>query len=206
MGKQNVNYVVLDFETGGLKPDAHGITEIACCAMDSELNDLAEFNRLVKPHEAFLYDQKALDMSIKMTLAELKEKGEESEVVFNDFLKYISALKVGANKPIMSGHNFDKFDSGFLAKWFELFKVDITKYVNTDFTIDTMHWARLKWLDSPNYKLGTCCQVAGIDLTDAHKALADTRANKELVKKFILSLRGEGINSNQKKFRNNFKF
>lgn len=46
---------------------------------------------------------------------------------------------------------------------------DIDKYVK--YYIDTMHWAHISSLEQENYQLGTCCQLAGIDLVDAHRAL-----------------------------------
>ena len=60
-----------------------------------------------------------------------------------------------------------------------------------------------------DYKLSTCCQLAGIDLVDAHRALTDTKANALLLISYIKKLRGEGQTqlSNKKKirFRNTFE-
>ena len=55
---------------------------------------------------------------------------------------------------------------------------------------------KLSWyrgLEQENYKLGTCCRKEGVELVNAHRALADTRANAELLIKYLQIFRGDGV-------------
>ena len=52
-----------------------------------------------------------------------------------------------------------------------------------------------------NYKLGTCCKAEGVELVDAHRALADTKANALLMVQYLKSLRGTGEAVTAKAFK-----
>ena len=112
------------------------------------------------------------------------ENGRDQREVFEEFCDFLSKLSSGRNKPILCGHNIKKFDIPFLQNWFELNKSDMSKFVDMDYPIDTLQWGRLKWVESANFKLGTCCENCNIELNEAHRALFDTRANRDLVKDF----------------------
>ena len=72
-----------------------------------------------------------------------------------------------------------------------------------------MQLAHLSALEQIDFKLGTCCQLAGVDLVEAHRAQNDVDANALLLISYIKKLRGEGQTqlSNKKKirFRNTFE-
>jgi nifR3 family TIM-barrel protein len=75
--------------------------------------------------------------------------------------------------------------------------------------LDTLDMVRMVWDERPNYKLGTCTSHINQDLVQAHRALPDTRANKELVKYLLKGMRGElggGVETKPKRFRDKFKF
>lgn len=200
-------FLVFDIETGGLVPATHAILEIAFCPFDNELNDLPEYTTgIIKPNKRTI-DQRALDAN-GITRDQI-EKGTDEKEAFLKVEASLKKLKRGKDLPIPCGHNIDKFDLPFLSLWFEEHGKDLGKYINLNHTIDTMWRSREVWTEQVNYKLGTCCQSAGISLMDAHRALNDTRANKELVKYFLLGtrgMRGAGESVEENKFRKTFEF
>jgi DNA polymerase-3 subunit epsilon len=200
-----VNFVVLDTETVGLSPQKNCLIEIFCCSFDNEMNDLKEFHTGVMQ----LYD-KNREVSPQALQAngittDQIENGNDPKYQLDKLIEYLQKLKSGRNKPVICGHNLN-FDIGMLSDYFSFYGKKLDDYFNEDFTIDTMWWARLKAAEQANYKLGTCCEEEGIELINAHRAQADTIANKQLVKKYIQNLRSDSEMEKGKRFRATFEF
>lgn len=194
------NIVVFDLETTGLKAEVNAVLEIACCPFNADLEDLKEFESgVMKIYDNREINQGALNAN-GITMAQINN-GLDPEQVAIKLVKYLDSLKSGRNKPILAGHNIKEFDIPFLEDYLKVFKLDLSKYVNLKFTIDTMWWARTKWKELPNFKLGTCCEEAGIELVNAHRAINDTRANKELVKYFLRNLKNDTRGSSEKEYK-----
>jgi DNA polymerase-3 subunit alpha (Gram-positive type) len=198
--------VVFDTETSGLSADKNQLLEIACCPIDIDLNNLKEYESgIMKPYDNREINQGALNAN-GITMQQI-ERGRDQREVFEEFCDFMSKLSSGRNKPILCGHNILSFDIPFLQNWFSMNKSDLSKFVNLDCSIDTMWWARIKWVESTNFKLGTCCENCNIELNDAHRALFDTRANRDLVKDFIRSLRSDKRGEGDKEYvRPRFQF
>lgn len=203
------SFVVLDLETGGLigKGWVPPITEIAICVMDSELKDTVEYESLLKQYrDSKEYQPIALSVS-NITLDMLKEQGKDPKVVLKEVKDLLIKSKSDGKKPILVGHNLDEFDLIILDNFFTENGEDLSKYVETKMTIDTMWWMRLMKPSQVNFKLGTCLEEVKIDLTQAHRAMNDTRATKELARIFIRNLRGESFRETlETRFRKVFKF
>lgn len=200
------NFVVFDLETGGLSHEKNPVLEVAMFVLTNDLDNGDEYDSLIKPYGDLVIQKEALD-SNGIDMGVVENMGKNIDVVVNDLCKFLQSQKVGREKPILVGHNIDKFDIPFLNSMFEFCKKDLSKFVNDNFTIDTMWWSRIRWQESPNYKLGTCVQNAGIELVNAHRAVADTKATRELVKKFLMGLRSNGSTvGEEKRFRNSFEF
>lgn len=210
MPKTQAPYIVVaDVESGGLpskdKLAFHKIAlvEIAAVVIDVEkLEIVEEISWLIKPYQDDLeYSEGAFSVhgiSKKM----LEEKGEDLKVVYKNFKDILKKYKSGRWKPVIAGHNFEKFDIPFIQGMFGTFKDDIFEHIQG--TEDTLRWSSYKWKESTNYKLGTVCSNMGVELTEAHRALRDTVANAELIIKFIQLLRSETIQK-EDRFRDNFK-
>ena len=207
------NYIVTDCETGGLPGktsaafDDIALTEIAIVVVNSKLEQVEEFSWLIKPYKEDLIYSKGAEIASGISKEMCEKQGEDLQKVFLEIKQVFNKYKDGRSLPVILGHNFVNFDSNFFINMFRFFKDDLTKYVNNE-PEDTIKWARLMWPESLNYKLGTCVERAGITLTNAHRALSDTKATAELWIHFMKNLRGLSVTSveNQpKKFRESFE-
>lgn len=204
------NFIVFDLETGGLRKKGWEppITEIAMCFVDNNLQDIGEYSSLIKVYkEDSEYNPAALTAS-NITLKMCNELGKPKEVVLKEIISLLKKNKT-KQKPILVGHNIDEFDIPILDNFFAENGEDLSKYVETKYTIDTLWLARMKYPSLSNFKLGTVLETAGIDLTNAHRAMNDTKGNKDLFVEMMKCLRGEGSsdsNSIVEKFRESFTF
>lgn len=205
-----VNFIVCDLETGGLSAAKNPITEVACVVLDYQLNIIKEYESLVKPYGNLVIEKQALEAT-KMSLDEIN-KGKDSKDVVLELIDLFKSLKVGKfTKPILVGHNFEKFDLKFLVELFKFHNKDIFDYVEEHIE-DTMWISRKKWghdNESIDFKLVTCCNRAGANLIQAHRALPDTRATAQLFIYLMKCLRGEGSSEKPKevkRIRESFKF
>lgn len=137
------------------------------------------------------YNPQALDAT-KISLNLLVKEGIDIEKAFKQSLDFIKKHTIGNSKPLIAGHNIIKFDNLFLEKFFKQNDEEMFKYFSDRIIIDTIDWARLRWFDTPNYTLGTCCNQLDITLKSAHRALPDTIANAKFLAKMLKSFRGEG--------------
>lgn len=207
-------FVVFDLETGGLttKGECSPITEIAMVVVDNQLNDVVEYSTLIKPYvDPSKYTKEALAVS-NITLQMCEEKGVEASVAAKQIIDVLKKAKLptGGKKPILVGHNIDSFDIPILDYFLTLFKHDLSKVAESSCSIDTKWWGRLAYPDLPGYTLSDCLTKEGIDNAQSHRALGDTRANKELFVNMMKKLRGEGVlfveSENKERFRKTFRF
>ena len=199
-------FIITDIETGGLDATTCAIVEIAFCIINWNLNDVSNYCKVIKPYNPNLeYNKAALEVN-KLTMKEINN-GEDSSVVVDELIDLMKqSKKRTGKKPVMAGHNLDKFDMPFIEVFFKFHKKDIWDYAEC-VTIDTMWLARWRHNESENFKLGTILGKENIYLSHSHTALGDAESTKELVKCFLKALRSEGqIISKQNKFRNTFQF
>ena len=105
---------------------------------------------------------------------------------------FFKRYTVGNSKPILAGHNIEKFDNPFLLNFFIQHGIKWDSIINQTMMIDTLSWARLRFFEAPNFQLGTVANELGVTLKQAHRALPDTIANAKVVQKMFQSFRGEG--------------
>lgn len=209
-------FIVLDYETGGLIAAKNAITEIAMIGVSGEtLQEVGRYESYVYPY-LYEYDQKALDYT-GITMDKLYDKGKDLKTVvvemaekFDEWYKKTSNSRY--KKPILVGHNIT-FDIGFIQQTFKDCKIDLSKYIagEKDFFgnffptfIDTIHISKLALGHDDtmtSYKLTNCCMKMGVDLTDAHKAMNDVEATKELLIKYVNKLRSVGGDESVNKIR-----
>jgi DNA polymerase III epsilon subunit-like protein len=210
--KYDNRFLAVDTETGGL-PSALkkmatievALTEIAVVAIDNEkLEMVSKDSWLIKPYDPNLIYDKFAEQASGISKEMCEKDGIELETVYKNFKEILQKNKKGKNLPIIIFHN-KPFDTEFIENMFKLFDDDFYKYI--DRIEDTMEFARLKWVEKPNFKLASVVQYCGLDHVQAHRALPDTIITAECWIHFMKCLRGEGQEQKKEnKFRYKFKF
>ena len=194
-----------DVETTGLEKEQHALVQLACIVEYGNTTD-----SLVLDIDPTTYNK-----SITISAQALEVTGKTLETLWayptskEQFEKFINFLDKHINKfdktdkfyPI--GFN-SSFDMGFLIEWFA---DNDHKYFGSyfhykDIDVYKLYSLLLYELDMPqteNHKLGTLCAYYGIQLENAHDALADIRATKEL---YSFLKQGLNLDTNSKFFLN----
>ena len=205
-------FVVFDLETGGLITKTGGIppiTEFAAAVLNDKLETVEEVDFFIKPYKPVeRYTAEALKVS-NITLDLCEKQGvsalDASKQIADLFKK--AKAPAGAKKTILCGHNIDSFDVTILNDFLTEFKVDLSKFVEKDCTIDTKWWGRIAYPELPGYTLSDCLMREKIDNEQAHRAIGDVRANRDLLVRMLQRLRGEAglfaptVESPRKNFR-----
>jgi hypothetical protein len=172
---------------------------------NAKSHELLKANGWEETKAGLLHDWGALDYT-NTTHQKISEGMDSLDLVNRLCAEFSKANTGGPNsystKPILLGHNIC-FDIAFLQWLFAFHKKDLGKYLDgkvdaygnfQPMYIDTLQLARQRWYHEPmaNYQLGTCCEKAGVELVDAHEAMADVNATVELFQYFTRSLRNGG--------------
>ena len=184
------NYVVFDFETGGLRADKNPVLEATFLALQRNAKGLYvdkefEVDSLILPYAKKLkIDQQALEVN-GLTRKQIKEFGNPVDVVVQalmEMLKEINPKNEPWLKPILVGHNIDEFDLDFLDQMLDYGsdgKMERLDYFAKT-TFDTL--TVVKHLLGNNKTIGSfslinVCKFMGIEITNAHRSYDDTYAN-----------------------------
>lgn len=192
--KYDNTFIALDSETGGFPSQTApatittALTEVALVAIDNEsLEITSKDSFLIKPYDDdLIYSEgaaKASGISKQMCI----DEGLELEDVYKSIVTILKANKKGKHKPILIMQN-KKFDTPFIENLFMIFSDDLYKYIER--IEDTLHWARYKFIEKPNFKLGSIADYCGLTLVNAHRAEADTVTTAKIWIHFMKSLRG----------------
>jgi DNA polymerase III subunit epsilon len=162
---RGVPYVVIDLETTGLSPQEDRIVEIAMARVEGDAV-VDEWMTLIDPGRdpgpTFLHH--------------ISQEMVQGAPTFRDVVGDILARLDGA---IVVAHHAP-FEEGFLAGELGRLRIEAAPLP----TICTLRLSRAV-LASPNYKLSACCEIMGIELTDAHTALGDVRATAQLLPRLL---------------------
>jgi DNA polymerase III epsilon subunit-like protein len=226
MSKAINSFIFLDFETGGLDCRKHAVTELAAVAIKGDtLEKINLISTYVQPYGDYSYEAEALKHTGIST--EDIVGGLPVDEVVNEFINLLIKSDLTprnkGSKPILVAHN-SAFDKGFLIQIFshcnKLKELEKYTFGNTDYygnyqpeMLDSQHLAKMIWgadEEIANFKLGTCIAKAGIDLADAHRAINDTIALKDMIISFTLNLRS-GLGNNEEvgtkhRYREHFQF
>lgn len=209
------NYIVLDFETGGLdrKNNCHAqvvpITEVGVVGVRGDtLEEIVRYETKIKGQwvddqyrgydPKLEYQKEALEFT-NITIEEL-ENGKDSKEVVKDLCKIFGQCKTGTHlhKPILVGHNVT-YDIPFLQHLFEFHNKDLSKYLSgyKDHKgvfhpnyIDTMWLSRVKTpIEKTKHTLEKAMDRENLTLFNAHSALDDVLGTLELFKSYTYKLR-----------------
>lgn len=218
------SYLIFDFETGGLvknpdpakgdlNPLRYPITDFACIALKGDdLSEILRYDALIAPYDdSLIYDPIAAEITgITRELAEaegiaLADFSKDLIQIFTEMNDYASRYQ----KAVLVGHNI-RFDIPFLQEVAKRTGLDLSKYLDGDYNnegqfspryLDTEKLGLMMWGGNTairEFKLGTSCERAGIDIVGAHRAMPDVMANTELFRYFVNAMRGvktEGASS-----------
>ena len=186
-----MKFLYLDCETTGLKPNVHGVIQVACIVTEGKnLLKAKEVDRLNITFNPLSIgcevDQKALDIN-GISEKKIKKYPTDSFEVLVQFLSTYCDSYNPKDKYIIVGQNV-KFDIEFLHGWAK--RVGY-KYMGSFLdwrVIDTVVIARLQnalgHIDPINYKLATLCVEYGVKVPN-HDAMDDIVATKKLLKKML---------------------
>lgn len=204
---QQANYAVYDLETTGLKPDRHGVCEIAIMIIDSvTLEELGRYEAVIAPYKLPYYDNEGKlswkDYEIDpyalkvngFTEARIKA-GKDAKEVCKEIAAFMKKYG-GSKKCKLVGHNIEKFDNPHLAQLFEAVKMSVEKVFSSLYFKDTQGMSHDMFPDAVGkgeHTLARLCERLGVDKFDAHSAMPDVIANAQAFVKMMKKLRGEVI-------------
>jgi DNA polymerase III subunit epsilon len=209
------NFIVLDYETGGLNEEKNPITEVGLYSFRADtFEEISRFQTYVKPYDnTLLYEEEALKYT-GITMSQINSGMPLDQVItriIEEFEKAKCGNKGKQSKPYLIGHNFYDFDKRFLEATFKRCKKDPWKFVNI-YIYDTLPMSRMRWpnVEGLKFNLEACCERAGVELVDGHGALNDVIGNAGLFKYLIKAMRSEegGYSEavKEKRFRDTFQF
>jgi len=190
-----IKKIYFDCETTGLSAIKNGIIQIAGI-IEINNEEVKSFNIKIKPFASDIIKQEALDIS-GITLEDIKEF-EDPKTAYNNivtiFDRYVDKYDRN-DKFLVCGYNV-RFDIDFLKEFFVkngndyLFSyfgqirdpLPVIQYLSSMGKINTI-----------NNKLSTMCEYFGIDIKNAHDAMADIKATKSLIKKIDKTFSGLDI-------------
>lgn len=155
------NYLVLDFETTGLDYETEQVTEVGVIKYDEDFNEIGMFHTYVR-----LQNDRVLSDFIKKHTGITEDKlayGMNEEIamaVIEAMIEYDTVVVA----------QFAPFDFGYLSNYGIL----PSNYICTKTLTDIAE-------PYERSNLGETCERNGIVLKDAHTAMGDVRATKELL-------------------------
>lgn len=154
--------VVIDLETTGFNEYTDDVIEVGLVKFNGDtLKEIESYGALIKT------DKKLSQRIVELT-------GITQEMLINDGKdrqEVIKKVQDMCRDCVIVAHNV-QFDFKFLEVQFEL---EPTYYY------DTLSIARVEYPHFKNHKLGTICNEFGIDLSNAHRALHDAEATKNVL-------------------------
>lgn len=199
-------YVFVDTETGGLDPKRNGLTEIGAIGFDFDpetcrVDNLVEWNRLVKPEQCLSYTPYALRLQDR-TIHYLDQVGEDERAVLVEFEEFVLSQ--------LTYNHHNDYQNTLMAHWAQ-FDYDFISEVNRRFDNrrfeDTIFrpGKRCEWICTKNmfrmlYGLGIVAangsglddivRYYGINLPGKeHQALTDARLGIEIFRHMVRDIK-----------------
>lgn len=160
------NFVVIDIETTGLKPETNEIIEIGAIKVENMV--------VVDVFQEFVKPQNKIPSFITQFTGITNEMVIDAPSISDVLLHFIRFI----GDDLLMGHNVN-FDINFI---YEGLMRELNMSLTNDF-VDTLRVARNRLKGLPNYKLGTLAHYFDINSDDHHRALKDCQMTFEIYKK-----------------------
>lgn len=182
--------VYFDLETGGLDSSRHPIIQIAAIAVDKELNGLSEFEGKIIFHPQDC-EIEALSL-MTMNKADWDKQARPAIEVQGDFTRFLKTyadvqMTSRAGRPYyvaqLAGYNAATFDGPFLQAFYKSQDAFLPASYRVMCLMQRVLWhfhENPKLTPPADFKLKTVCDYFGVELSNAHDALADVRATVAL--------------------------
>ena len=191
--EMKMKLIYIDTETTGLDKKKDDIIQLA--GIISADGNTEKFNFLIRPREGYRLSEGAY-LAHKKTKEEI-DQYPPSSVVFPQFMALLGRYikKYDKTDKLMFVAYNAMFDMEFIRAWFDLNGED---YFHAWFhfpALDVMQAAAFHLIGKrhlmKNFQLSTVYEeIVGKPMVDAHDALADTIATKEILNKIIENQRG----------------
>jgi DNA polymerase-3 subunit epsilon len=180
--------IFFDTETTGLDSITHDVIQFSGMIVECS-KVLEEFDLRIQPRNRKAINQEALDTH-GITLEQMYDfipPTEAYNIIISMFDKYVDRYEP-LDKLIPIGHNI-KFDLDMMNQFFKKSNDDYFYSFVSGAGIDTLQLAVMYELKKrrrlfKSYKLTNLCKEMNIQLDNAHDALVDIRATRELAKVF----------------------
>lgn len=224
MARNTNPFIIFDFETGGFDPKINAIVEFAAIAIDGfTFREITRYEAIVKPYGEYKNEQGAIDVH-GITDAIRIGKGVEFKVFVKELTAFFSDVAKTtsgpANKPILVAHNAE-FDRDFMLQIQHVSGKDFSRVLagrntfNGQFipkVIDSIDLSKQYWredVEEFSHNLTSCCTRLGIEIINAHSAMQDVEALRQLFIIFMnkISTRSENHQPNTgSAWKRTFKF
>jgi DNA polymerase III alpha subunit (gram-positive type) len=214
------NYIVFDFETGGLDTETCPLLELAAVAIDAKSLDVipnSTFHSFIKPNkdEEKLISKEALDKN-KISPSDW-ENSPYLPDVWKSFVKYVQQYNVPGkkfmNQPIACGQNIINFDMKIIERLCKKYGQWDSKWCNQTLFYNMIKFDTLNLMftyfegcqDGPEkYGMDSLRKYFGISAEGAHRADKDVFDTAEIMCRF-LKFQRMVTNKNCHKFKGAFK-
>lgn len=210
-----VNYVVLDFETGGIDFEKYAISQVSGKVVDGatfELKESLNYKDYVKPYCGLLHDYKMMEKKTKVTKKLVEDYGIEGRVLMNNLKKlFKSATEQGARAweyPVVVGHNVT-FDLNFMETLFKKFGENVYDYINSmrlDTKVLELFLRQSPQQQNLTYNLTVSCKRANYNLSNAHDAEGDVDATIHLLQYYKGIFNPDAVIKQNDAYREKFQF
>lgn len=176
----------MDVETSGRDPCRHEVIQLAIVLADCHLNPVGQFYTNIRPQYPDRMHPEAV-ATHGITVEDLASEPDKYQVA-DDLWDWFQALELAPGKRLIPLCHNSQFDIPFVQQllsydlWSEIFGYPTRDTQAT--VVSRMDKAAFNNTKSPfpYARLSECCKVYGIQLDDAHDALADALATLRLYK------------------------
>ncbi|MEY2986023.1 MAG: Exonuclease [Candidatus Parcubacteria bacterium] len=191
-------YLGIDAEFTGQHPHKNALIELAMIVLDKDLKEIAHYQTLVQVPEGFEITDEAMRIN-KLDLDKVEAEGVSYDKLVQQITKFVK--KHFENKPILFAH-FITMDFAYLNYIFgsvdkdNLFWKEIIGHnvIDTKVLSNTINLLQVNKGKEPIFKStslsnpGGLTDTLGITDYEAHTALGDIRATKEVMVKLLAIL------------------